>query len=96
MNQERLLTILRLPHVSEKTSNASMGYTQYAFKVPRNATKPEVKKAVEQYFNVKVRAVNICNVKSKPARFGKTQGRHKAWKKAYIMLGKDQNIDLAG
>ena len=66
------------------------------FKVAKDATKPEIKQAVEALFTVKVRSVQVSNMKSKSARFGKTMGRHKAWKKAYVILALDQEIDLGG
>lgn len=94
MSNERSLTVLLEPHISEKSAQSSGAGRLYAFKVVRDATKPEVKDAVEQLFNVKVQSVRIVNIKSKPARFGRTQGRHKAWKKAYVTLGADQEIDL--
>lgn len=95
MNKERALTILLEPHVSEKSSQSSGNYRLYAFKVIKDATKPEIKEAVEQLFNVTVRSVRILNVKSKPTRYARIQGRHKAWKKAYVTLGLDQELDLA-
>ena len=94
MNSERALTILLEPHVSEKSAQSTGAGRLYAFKVLKDATKPEIKEAVEQLFEVTVQSVRIVNMKSKPARFGRTKGRHKAWKKAYIGLGPDQEIDL--
>ena len=94
MSSERSLTILLEPHVSEKSAQSSGAGRLYAFKVIKDATKPEVREAVEQLFNVKVQSVRIVNVKSKPARFGRIQGRHQGWKKAYVTLGADQEIDL--
>jgi len=94
VSNERALTILLAPHVSEKCSQMSGAYRLYGFKVAKDATKPEIKKAVEELFSVKVRSVRINNIKSKAARFGKTQGRHSAWKKAYVTLTQGQEIDL--
>ena len=96
MNKERMLTILRAPHVSEKASMSSNGLRQYAFHVAKDACKPEIFEAVEQLFNVKVKNVRICNVRGKSVRVGRTQGRHSDWKKAYITLKQDQEIDIAG
>lgn len=96
MTSERSLTILLEPHISEKSAQSSGSGRLYAFKVLKDATKPEIREAVEQLFNVKVSSVRIVNNKSKPARFGRIQGRHKAWKKAYVTLGSDQEIDLGG
>lgn len=94
MRDERLLKILKAPHVSEKTTQGSGDYSQISFKVVADAKKPEIRQAVEKLFDVKVRSVRVCNVKSKAAKFGRTQGRTKGWKKAYVMLEKDQEIDL--
>lgn len=95
MNNERALTILLEPHISEKSAqSAGDGKRVYAFKVLKNATKPEIKLAVEQLFEVQVESVRVVNNKSKPARAGKLQGRHKAWKKAYVGLSQGQDIDL--
>lgn len=94
MSSERSLTILLEPHVSEKSAQSTGAGRLYVFKVVKDATKPEIKEAVENLFEVKVQSVRVVNVKSKPARFGKTKGRHKAWKKAYVALGPNQEIDL--
>lgn len=96
MKQEHSLKVLLAPHITEKSVRGSGIYPQYAFKVLRTANKVQVRDAVEQLFNVKVRSVQICNIKERPARFGRTLGRHKAWKKAYVVLNADQQIDLAG
>lgn len=94
MIETRLLSILKAPHVTEKSAQSSHAYRQYAFKVASDATKPEVKKAVEQLFKVNVHSVRICNVKSKQKRVGRIMGQHKGWKKAYVSLPQDQEIDL--
>lgn len=96
MNKERMLTILRAPHVSEKASMSSNGLRQYAFHVTNDACKFEIFEAVEQLFNVKVKSVRVCNVKGKRVRVGRVQGRRSDWKKAYITLKQDQEIDIAG
>ena len=95
MNEERALTVLLAPHISEKSSQMSGPYRLYAFKVAKDATKPEIKQAVEDLFSVTVRSVRVVNTKSKPARAGKTRGRHSAWKKAYVTLTQDQEINIA-
>lgn len=92
MNSERILSIILGPHVSEKSARPAGEFNQYAFKVLPSSTKPEIKKAVENLFKVKVRSVRICNIKSRPARFGRVEGRHKSWKKAYVSLEKGQEI----
>lgn len=96
MNKERILTILRAPHVSEKASKSSNGYRQYAFKVAKDACKFEIREAVEKLFDVKVKKVRVCNVKGKQVRFGRMLGSRNDWKKAYITLEQDQEIDIAG
>ena len=94
MNQDGIFQVLLAPHVSEKTAITSNGYMQYAFKVVPQSNKKQIKVAVEKLFNVTVRAVTIVNVKSKQVRFGRTQGRHKAWKKAYVTLAAGHEIDV--
>lgn len=92
MNTSRLMTILKAPHVSEK---GTLKTGQHIFKVVKDATKPEIKAAVEHIFNVKVKNVRICNMKGKPARFGHTMGRRKDWKKAYITLHEGEELEIA-
>lgn len=96
MNYADFLTLIKAPYISEKSVNAPGDYRQYAFKVARDANKPSIKQAIEELFKVKVKSVRVCNVKSKPARFGQIEGRSKAWKKAYVILQKGQEIDLSG
>lgn len=97
MNKERMLTILRTPHITEKAAMASQGgYRQYAFKVASDSNKAEVRAAVEALFNVKVKNVRICNMKGKRVRFGRMLGQRQDWKKAYVTLAHDQEIDIAG
>ncbi|PWV61730.1 50S ribosomal protein L23 [Plasticicumulans acidivorans] len=96
MNQERLLKVLLAPHVSEKSTRAAESGNQVVFKVAADATKPEVKGAVEMLFNVKVKSVAVCNVKGKRKRFGQMLGRRSDWKKAYVSLADGQEIDLLG
>lgn len=96
MNQERLLKVILGPHMSEKASIAADKRREYVFEVVTDATKPEVKGAVELLFNTQVQAVRIVNVKSKPKRFGQIQGRSKAWKKAYVTLQPGQEISFGG
>jgi large subunit ribosomal protein L23 len=94
MNQERIFSVLLAPHVSEKTARASELSNQYAFRVARDATKPEIRKAVEHLFKVKVADVRVLNVKGKRKtnRFGVAQ--RSDWKKAYVRLEAGQEIDL--
>ena len=94
MNEERLLKILLAPHVSEKSNRLTDRYNQVAFKVVRDATKPEIKDAVELLFKVKVKGVTVLNVKGKRKRFGALSGRRSDWKKAYVSLEAGHEIDF--
>ena len=93
MNREELMSVLIAPHVTEKTSLAMQNHNQYTFRVRRDATKTDVKKAVELMFDVKVRGVQVVNEPGKVRRFGKTLGRTQDWKKAYVSLTPGQTID---
>ncbi|MGB5063660.1 MAG: 50S ribosomal protein L23 [Candidatus Competibacter sp.] len=94
MNQERLLKILLAPHVSEKSNRVAERYNQVVFKVIPDATKPEIRNAVELLFKVKVRGVTVVNVKGKRKRFGATYGQRSDWKKAYVSLEAGNEIDF--
>lgn len=94
MNAERLLMVLREPHTSEKATVIADKLKQFTFKVLKTATKNEVKMAVENIFNVKVRNVSVVNVKGKAKRFKQTSGKRNDWKKAYVTLHADQDIDF--
>lgn len=96
MNQERLMTVLLEPHVSEKATLATEQGNQVVFKVRRDATKAEIGKAVEMMFEVKVEAVQVAVAKGKAKRFGATLGRRSDWKKAYVRLAPGQTIDFLG
>jgi large subunit ribosomal protein L23 len=93
---ERLINLLVAPHVSEKAARAGEKHNQYVFRVRRDATKPEIRKAVELMFAVEVEAVQVVNVMGKNKRFGATMGRRSDWKKAYVSLKSGQTIDLTG
>lgn len=95
MNQERLTQVILAPVVSEKSTLVADKYEQVVFKVATDATKPEVKAAVELLFNVKVDSVQILNVKGKVKRFGRFTGRRSDWKKAYVSLTPGQEIDFS-
>lgn len=96
MNEERLMTILLAPHVSEKASRIGDAHNQVVFKVARDATKPEIKSAVELLFEVEVERVTVANVKGKRKRFARMQGRRPHWKKAYVRLAPGHEIDFVG
>ncbi len=94
MSQERLMTILLGPHVSEKTTRVAEKNNQVAFRVRPDANKAEIRKAVELLFEVKVENVTVVNVKGKAKRFGQTPGRRSDWKKAYVKLAEGHDIDF--
>ena len=93
MNKEQLMNVLISPHVTEKTATAMQNHNQYTFRVKRNATKTDIKAAVELMFEVKVKGVQVVNEPGKSRRFGKTIGRTQDWKKAYVSLVQGQAID---
>lgn len=95
ISEERLLKILRAPHVSEKASIAMEQKNTLVLKVAKDATKKEIKTAVEKLFEVKVTAVNTLINKGKVKRHGQRIGRRSDWKKAYVTLAEGQNLDLA-
>ncbi|MGI9345996.1 MAG: 50S ribosomal protein L23 [Gammaproteobacteria bacterium] len=96
MKAERLLTVLLAPKETEKSTYIGEKYEQYVFKVMPDATRREVKKAVERLFSVKVNAVNLLNVKGKVRkRVNGTVSRQPSWKKAYVRLEKGSQIDFA-
>ena len=91
--QERLMNVLLAPHVTEKTSQNLQLRNQYTFRVRRDATRLEVRAAVELMFDVKVAGVQVVNEPGKTRRFGRTPGRTQDWKKAYVRLADGQSID---
>jgi large subunit ribosomal protein L23 len=94
-NAERLMTLLLAPVISEKGTHIADKYEQVVFRVVQNATKPEVKAAVELMFKVEVESVQISNVRGKQKRFGQHMGRRRNWKKAYVSLKPGQEINFA-
>lgn len=94
MNAEKLLMVIREPHVSEKSTVMADKFKQFTFKVLKTATKAEIKQAVEQLFNVKVRNVTVLNMKGKRKRFKQTSGKRNDWKKAFVSLHADYDIDF--
>ena len=93
MKQERLYEIILAPVITEKSQRISE-QNQVVFRVRTDATKPEIKEAVEKLFSVKVDAVNTLNVKGKVKRFRGTVGRRSDFKKAIVTLGEGQSIDV--
>jgi large subunit ribosomal protein L23 len=96
MNVERLHQVLRRPIVSEKSTNAAESGQQVVFEVLTDATKNEIKTAVESLFDVSVEGVQVINVRGKVKRFGKTPGKRTNWKKAYVRLAEGDDIDFLG
>lgn len=96
MNQERIFKVLLGPHVSEKAAVVADENNQYVFKVAADATKPEIKKAVEALFEVSVTGVSTVNVKGKTKRTARGVGRRKGFRKAYVSVAEGQEIDFAG
>ena len=90
--QERLMTVIRGPHVSEKTHMAAEN-NQVVLKVRIDASKSEIRQAVEMMFEVEVEGVTVVNVKGKTKRFGQTKGRRNDWKKAYVRLAEGSQIE---
>ena len=94
MNQERLMQVLLAPQISEKATYVADKHEQVIFRVATDATKPEIKAAVELLFKVEVEAVQVSNVKGKVKRFKGATGRRKGWKKAYVSLKPGQEINF--
>ena len=90
--QERLMTVVRGPHLSEKAHMASEN-NQVVLKVSPDATKTEIRQAVELLFEVKVVDVTVVNVRGKNKRFGQTRGRRADWKKAYVRLAEGSSLE---
>jgi large subunit ribosomal protein L23 len=95
-NQERLTQVILGPHISEKSTAAAEGASRVVFKVRRDATKAEIRRAVEFLFEVKVDSVAVTNVRGKAKRFGARMGQRSAWKKAYVRLAPGQDLDFVG
>ncbi len=96
MNVERLHQLIRRPIISEKSTNAAENAKQVVFEVLTDATKSEIKTAVESLFEVSVEGVQVINVRGKIKRFGKTPGKRANWKKAYVKLAEGDDIDFLG
>ncbi len=94
MNEQRIYQVLLAPHVSEKTALAAEMQGRHTFKVANDASKLEVRKAVEKLFDVDVKSVQIVNVRGKTKRFGATEGKRSDWKKAIVKLAEGQDLDF--
>jgi large subunit ribosomal protein L23 len=93
--QARLMQVILAPVVSEKSTFVADKRDQVIFRVAKDATKPEIKAAVELMFKVQVDSVKVANVKGKKKRFGRFIGRRNHWKKAYVCLKPGQEINFA-
>lgn len=94
-SQERLMKVLLAPQISEKATYVAEKNEQVIFRVAPDATKPEIKAAVEMMFKVSVDTVQVANVKGKVKRAGRFVGRRNNWKKAYVCLAAGQEINFA-
>ncbi|HLB42314.1 MAG TPA: 50S ribosomal protein L23 [Gammaproteobacteria bacterium] len=94
MNQERHYKVIQSTHVSEKAAMLTEKRNQYVFRVISDATKPEIKDAVEFLFNTKVKSVRVVNVRLKQKTFKGITGYRKGWKKAYVTLESDQKLNI--
>ena len=96
MNEERMHQILLRPIVSEKSTTVAEKHHQVVFEVLPDASKAEVRDAVEKLFDVNVENVRVINVRGKVKRFGRTPGQRSNWKKVYVRLAEGQDIDFLG
>ncbi len=95
IKEERLLQVILAPIISEKATMLAEKREQIIFSVATNATKPEIKAAIELLFKVEVKAVQVANVKGKSKRFGRFMGKRSDWKKAYVALKSGQELNFA-
>ena len=93
MNVERKYLVLLAPLISEKSTMVQQQANQFVFKVARDATKREIRSAVEKLFEVQVLSVQTCNYLGKEKRVGRHVGRRSSWKKAYVRLAEGSSID---
>ena len=95
-HRERLMQVLLGPHVSEKATALAEAGNQVVFKVRGDATKMDIRQAVELLFEVKVERVSVVRIPAKQKRFGQRAGSRQAWKKAYVRLAAGQDINFMG
>ena len=94
-SNEHLMTVVLAPVISEKGTFIADKYEQVVFRVQQDATKPQIKAAVELMFKVEVESVQVMNVGGKTKRFGRFTGKRRGWKKAYVSLKPGQEINFA-
>ena len=95
MNQERMYKVLLGAHISEKATIIADETNQFAFKVAKDATRPEIKEAVEKIYGVSVRGVTVLNVKGKVKKNARGVSKKPSWKKAYVRLDEGHDIDFS-
>ena len=95
MNQERLYKVILGAHISEKATVIADEANQFVFKVVKDATRPEIKEAVETIYGVNVLNVTVLNVKGKVKRNMRGVSKKPSWKKAYVRLAEGQDIDFS-
>jgi large subunit ribosomal protein L23 len=95
MKQERLYSIILGAHISEKASLIADTANQFAFKVVKDATGPEIKEAIEKIYEVPVKKVSVMNVKGKVKRNARGLSKRSGWKKAYVSLEAGHDIDFS-
>ena len=96
MSNEKLYKVLLSPRITEKTARVGEQGNQYVFKVASDATKADIRAAVEELFEVSVESVRVANVKGKTKSFKMQPGKRSDWKKAYVRVQEDQVIDFLG
>jgi large subunit ribosomal protein L23 len=96
LSREQLMNVLLSPHMSEKSARVSAEGNQFVFRVRKDATRGDVKDAVQLMFDVQVQSVQVLNQPGKTRRFGRIQGERSGYKKAYVRLAAGQSIDFAG
>jgi len=94
VNEERLYKVILGAHISEKATVIADESNQVTFKVSRDASRPEIRQAVEKIYNVKVENVTVLNVKGKVKRTARGSSRKPSWKKAYVRLAEGHDIDF--
>ncbi|MGZ8189906.1 MAG: 50S ribosomal protein L23 [Methylococcaceae bacterium] len=95
INKYYLASVLESPVISEKSTITAEKNKQFVFKVQKQATKKQIKHAVEVMFNVEVISVQVLNVKGKQKRFGRSLGQRSDWKKAYVKLKPGNDIEFS-
>jgi len=95
MNEERMYRILLGAHISEKATVIADAANQFTFRVAKDATRPEIKTAVEGIYGVSVKSVGVLNVKGKVKRNARGLSKKPSWKKAYVRLEEGHDIDFS-